>query len=174
MSRNFISEHIPQQIFDGVNNSVKESITLQYFNNNINAVGIPITVNSTTRNVLPVNAYTVLQNKLGSVSFKNGNTLVINQPKSFSHNIVVLASATAPNQGIFAMDVIDINGNSLKNNAFSVNNISPNNITTNTLNFIHSHASGEELQLRIGGGAVPGGGNIQIQIKSIQWIIIEN
>ena len=87
MPRTFISEDTPQQIFDGVGSSLKESVTLQYYNNNINAIGIPITVNSTTQNTLPINSYNILQTKLGHISFKTGITVVINQPKTFLHHI---------------------------------------------------------------------------------------
>lgn len=52
--------------------------------------------------------------------------------------------------------------------------MNPNGLSTLILNFTHHHGAGDEIQLRFGGGVIPGGGDIQLNIQSIQWIINEN
>jgi hypothetical protein len=169
----FGSEITPLPISTNVNNSIKESTLLQFHKNNTNSTGIAITVNSTTRQFLPANSYNVLNSTKGVVSFKTGNTAVFERSGIYTYNAVITASSLV-NKGILAIDVVDKLNNSIRANAISTSNVNPNSISTLILNFVHNHNVSDEVKLRFGGGSVPGGTNLQINILSVQWVITEN
>lgn len=170
----FSSEDTPFPITQGVTNAIKDTTLLQFYRTISNSTGFKLTVNSTTQQILPNNAYNVMQSELGYVDFKNGNTAVIKKKATYLHTVFVNVYSSSPNSGIVAMDLIYKNGNSLRANAIVSKNITPNSAEPLSLTTIHSHAEGDEIQLRWGGGKVPGGTNLELNIISINWTILEN
>lgn len=171
--KQFSSEDSPFPVVQGVTNAIKETALLQFYRNISNSTGFQLTVNSTTQQVLPINSYNIQQSELGYVSVKTGNTAVINKTATYVHTIFVNVYSTTPNSGIVAMDIINKNGNSIRANAIASKNITPNSADVLILTAIHPHQEGDELRLRWGGGKVPGGSNLQLNIIAINWTILE-
>jgi hypothetical protein len=155
------------------NNIIKEVAMQQYYRSISNSNGIQITINSSKKEILPINSFNIQKSEHGTIIFKNGNTAIFNKLSTYIHTIVIDLYATSPNYGIVALDVINNNNVSILNNAIISKNI---NHTTEQLylSFIHKHNINDEVQLRFGGGKIPGGGNLQLNIISITWIIKEN
>lgn len=169
----FSSEDTPLPVVQGVTNSIKEAALLQFYRSISNSTGFQLTVNSTTTQLLPSDAYNVQEAELGIIEFKDGNTAVIKKTATFVHNVYISMYSTTPNVGIVAIDVIDANGNSIRQNVIASKNITPNSAEPLVMTFIHRHTDGDELRLRWGGGKVPGGTDIELNIISIQWTIVE-
>lgn len=171
----FSSENLPLPIVDGVNGvpTPKESATLQYYRNSSNNTGFQLTVNSTTQQLLPNNAYNLLDTKLGQITFIDGKKAFFAKEGTYTHTIYVSVYSSSPNSGLAAIDVINNFGNSLKSNFVVSKNITPNNVDIILLSAICDHTVGEIIQLRFGGGSFPAGGNLELNILSINWTIIE-
>lgn len=170
---NFINETTPFPIVQGVTNAIKNSTILQYYRTESSSNGIQITVNSTTHSTLPENVFNILQSELGYIIFKNGNTAVFKKQANYVHNIIINMYSTYPKVGISAVDLIDKQGVSLKQNAVVTKNITPNNAEVLLLSIVQKHSIGDEVQLRFGGGSVPSGGDLELNILAINWIILE-
>ena len=151
----------------------KEISNIQFYRSNTNSTGYQLTVNSSTNQLLPINAFNVLQSETGITTFKNGNTVVIGKKSVYLHNIIIDVYSTTPKTGMVAVDIINQSNNSLQENAFDTKGIANYIANPLHLNFTANHNIGDELRLRFGGGLVPGGADIELNILNISWIITE-
>jgi hypothetical protein len=168
----FSSENLPLPISDGITAS-KESATLQYYRTVSNSTGFQLTVNSTTNQLLPINAYTLTESQLGRITFIDGKKASFVSAGTYIHNIQISVYSSAPLAGICAMDVINSAGVSLKPNFIMSKNITPNIADMMIMSDICDHGPGDTVELRLGGGVLPGGGNLELNILSIIWTIVE-
>lgn len=168
----FSSENLPLPISDGITAS-KESATLQFYRTVSNSTGFQLTVNSTTKQLLPTNMYTLVESQLGRITFIDGKKALFASAGTYTHNIQVSVYSTAHLSGICAMDLVNAEGNSLKSNAIASKNITPNSSDVLIMNVICDHGPTDVIELRFGGGVSPGGGNLELNILSITWTIVE-
>lgn len=168
----FLNENLPVPINNEVS-ITKESANLQYYRNTSNSIGFQLTVDNTTKRVLPNNAYNLLYAKLGQITFIDGKKVSFANEGTFSHTIQINVYSTSPKSGIIAMDVINNSGKSIKENFIITKNTTPNIADVIILSAICDHAAGEIIQLRLGGGTVPMGEDLELNILSISWTIIE-
>ena len=151
----FSSEDTPLPITNGVTNAIKETIMAQFYRALSSDPGHKLTVNSTTQQLLPTNAFNVRQSLLGFGTFTNGNQITINKTATYSHEIFVNAYSTIPVNGIVAVDIIDSNNTSYNVNVFATKNITPTSAEALILTCIIPHKVGDTCRLRFGGGEVP-------------------
>ena len=170
---NFSSEDNPLPIELGVTNSLKESGILQFYRSSNTTPTIPLIVNSTTTQLLPANSFNLISSTLGQILFKTGNTAIIKKTATYIHNITIHVYSNEGTVGIVAMDIINAYGGTVRPNALATKNITEFSIEPLELKFVHQHTAGDEVQLRFGGGIVPGGSNLQLNFVDIQWLITE-
>jgi hypothetical protein len=148
--------------------SDKDTILMQYYRSSNNP-GIILLLNPITFALLPTNIYNVSVSKFAK--FENGNTVIIKNNATYKHHVVIRCYSTVA-AGSIAIDII--NGtSSISSNAISTNNVTPNENVLLVIDIISNHKEADKLQLRLGGGTVPGGLNISINILSINWTIME-
>jgi hypothetical protein len=169
----FSSEDTPLPIELGVTNTIKENGILQFFRSSNTTPPIPLIVNSTTNQLLPPNSFNLLSNTLGQILFKSGTTAIIKKTATYTHDITIHVYSNAGTVGIVAMDIINANANTIKPNAIATKNITEFSIEPLLLRIVHQHTEDDEVQLRFGGGVIPGGGNLQLNFVDIQWLITE-
>ena len=167
----FSNENLPLPISDVLIN--KESANLQYYRNISSSTGFQLTVNATTKREVPNNVYNLLYSKLGQITFIDGKKVSFAIGGTFLHTIQIYIYSTSPELGITAMDVINNNGDSLQDNFIITKNTTPNTADVIILSAICEHTAGDIIQLRFGGGSVPAGGNLVLNILSISWTIVE-
>jgi len=168
-----MSENTPLPIVYNVNNSSNSVSILQFYRNATNDTGISLIVNSGSQQLLPNGSFNLTSTVGGMVSFKNQTTAVINKTGQYIHEATIQCYSTLPETGTIAVDIINENKDSISADAISTKNITPNSAEIINLTTLQSHQAGDELQLRFGGGVVPGGGNLTVNILSIKWIILE-
>jgi hypothetical protein len=169
----FISEGTPMPVVYGVTNALKEISLMQYYRPLLSSTGVSLLVNASIFVTLPNNVYNNMESQLGHIEFKDGKTAVINKTATYIHKVFVNAYSSSPNSGIVAMDIVNSDQDSIKANAVASKNITPNSAEPLILTAIINHKVGDEIELRFGGGKVPGGTDLELNIISISWSILE-
>lgn len=164
---------LPTPIQVSGNSQPKESILLKYYRTISSSTGTQVTVNSTITPLLPNGIYNSTQSSLGMSTFPNNNSVTINKSGSFAHTIVIEGYSTYPQTGIIVVDLVNAFGVQYGTSVFTSKNVTSSTTSPLILEALIQNASGNNYRLRFGGGSATTGGNLEYNILSIDWKILE-
>ena len=171
-----INEKLPLPLFNlcFTNNIINGlNVTyLQYFRINSSDNGTKMIVNNINNAFLPDNIFNYTNTNTNN-TFPNGNSVTIANSGIYLHNIIISGFSTNPINGMFAFDIVNTTGTIIAYNAVSVKNITPLSTDPLILILYINHNINDNLRLRFLGGTVPDGADLELNIISINWSIIQ-
>lgn len=169
----FSNEATPYPTVGDVSGAKEEIALQQFYRTSSSNTGLGIIVSSGVMANLPLNAYNEASYNLGYV-VPTDSYFLVKKGGSYIHSISVSAYSDVPEEGLFAIDVVDVKDNSIMPNVIQTKNISANSTDPMILNFSANHIAGDKIRLRFGGGLATTGGAINVNIVSIIWIMKGN